>query len=324
MKAMTPWFLGMDVGGTTTRAVLVNAEGRVAGVGQAGSANPHNVGEAMSRTRLAEAATAAWAATGEAFQPARHAFLGCAGVKSRHEICAMRAVAEGEGLAAAGDVTVENDLSNALSGGLSGRPGIALISGTGSNCLGRDQRGNAFMCGGWGWLLDDEGGGFGLALAAVKAVARAADGRSRATSLSPAVLAFFGISEPNDLLACFYIRKWTPADIAEFAPVVMRHAAEGDAVAKGILASGARALAALVTGTLHALDFSDMPEVVLLGGCGRSGSPYQDLIERELRTTCPGIRLVEPEGSPLAGAALNTLNAGGVHPLPNLDRNRLT
>lgn len=319
---MKSWFLGMDIGGTSTRAVLVNPDGRVMGVGRAASANPHNVGRDVVRARLGEATAAAWASAGRKIRPARHAFLGCAGVKSRTEICEMRALAEGEGLAPAGEVVVANDLHNALAGGLSGRPGIAVIAGTGTNCLGRDPRGEMAMCGGWGWLLDDEGGGFGLALAAVRAVARAADGRGSPTSLVPAVLTFFGVSEPDELLSWFYGRKWTPAEVAGFAQVVMRHADAGDEVAGEILAAGARALAGLVSGARRALRFPGRAEVVLLGGCGRSGPPYQKLVERELKSACRGIRLVEPEGCPLAGAAFNALRSGGVDPVPALDHNQ--
>lgn len=315
---MVSWFLGMDVGGTGTRAVLVDSKGRVKGMGSAASANPHNVGLAVAQARLREAASAAWASAKKDFQPARHAFVGAAGVKSRQEICAMRSAVESEGLAAAGEVVVENDLSNALTGGLSGRPGIALISGTGSNCLGRDPRGKSFMCGGWGWILDDEGSGFGLALAAVKAVVRAGDGRGPATALTPSTLAFFGVTDPNELPACFYTKKWTPGDVGEFAPTVMRLASEGDAVATAILQAGAEALAGLVKGNLAALNFSQPPEVTLLGGCARSGPPYQTLLEQTLREVCPRIRLVAPEGSPLAGAALNALQSAGISPLPKI------
>ncbi len=317
-EGMIDWFLGIDGGGTRTRAVLVDSRGRVKGVGSAASANPHNVGLAIAQVRLREAASDAWASAGKDFQLARGAFVGIAGVKSHQEIGAMRTAAEDAGLAAAGDVTVENDLSNALTGGLSGRPGIALIAGTGANCLGRDPQGVSFMCGGWGWLLDDEGSGFGLALAAVKAVTRAADGRGQTTALTPLVLAFFGVSEPNELLSCFYAKPWTPGDVAKFAPVVMRLAAEGDAVAGAILRDGTEALAGLVKETLAALSYSQPPEVTLLGGCARSGFPYQNLLERILLDTCPHIRLVAPEGSPLQGAALNALKSAGIAPLPKI------
>lgn len=310
------FFLGMDAGGTHARAVLVTRDGRVAGRGLAAAANYHNVGIETAQARLVEAATRAWESAGKHFQPAAHAFLGCAGVKSPLDKSTVRAAAESVGLAPAGEVTVENDLHNALSGGLSGRPGIAVIAGTGTNCLGRDSGGRTFMCGGWGWLLDDEGGAFGLALSAVKSAVRSADGRTRATSLLPAVLAFFGVSDPDELLACFYVEKWTPGEVAEFAPVVVRHAAEGDAVAGAILAAGARSLGELVAGTARSLDFPGGPEVVLLGGCGRSGPPYQDLVEKALRTACPGARMIEPEGSALVGAAFNALAFGGISPVP--------
>lgn len=323
LGCVTQWFLGMDAGGTRTRAVLVDAAGRVGGRGEAASANPHNVGMETARKRLVAAAMTAWAQAGEAFQPARHAFLGCAGVRSRAEICAMQAAAESDGLGPAGEVTVRNDLHNALTGGLWGRPGIALIAGTGSNCLGQDPSGAVFMCGGWGWLLDDEGSGLGLTLAALRAVARAADGRGRATSLTEAALAFLGIMEADELLDRLYVRPWTHEELAEFAPVLMRHAEEGDAVARGILEAGARSLGGLVAGTARALDFPEGAEVVLLGGCARGNPFYRDMVEKAVRNSGGHFRLTESVGSPLAGAALNALKAGGIHSLPDPDRCKL-
>jgi glucosamine kinase len=312
-------YLGMDVGGTHTRAILISRQGRVLGVGRAASANYHNVGATKARARLKEAVTLAWRASGKKFGPASHAFLGCGGVKSQTDKLSIRALAESMRLAPAGEVTVENDLHNALAGGLSGRPGIALIAGTGTNCLGRAPGGRTFMCGGWAWLLDDEGGAFGLSLAAVKAVTRAVDGRGATTSLLPAVLAFFGVSDPDDLPACFYVKKWTPGEVAEFAPVVVQHARRGDAVAREILQSGARALANLVLVATQRLNFPrNRPEVVILGGCARSGPPYQGMVEKEIRKACPKIRLIEPEGSPQAGAAFNALWAAGIRPVPKI------
>ena len=126
------------------------------------------------------------------------------------------------------------------------------------------------------------------------------------------MLGFFGVSEPDELLSCFYSEKWTPGSVGKFAPVVMRHATEGDSVAKNILAAGAQALADLVGGVAKALNFPEGPEVVLLGGCGCSGHPYQDIVERRLRDSCSGIHLVRPEGSPLQGAAFNALASAGI------------
>lgn len=310
--------LGIDGGGTRTRAILVDRKGVVHGEGEAGPSNYHNVGVAAAGLALRAASEAAWAHAGRPFAPAAAAFLGCAGVKASVDVASLTAVAESVGLAPAGQVTVVNDLHNALTGGLAGRPGIAVIAGTGTNCLGRDATGQTFMCGGWGWLLDDAGGGVGLALAGLRAATRAADGRARATALLPAALAFFGLTEANELLERLYVRDCPPDELATFAPVVTREAAAGDRAALAVLRAGARALAGLVAGTARALVFPAGPEVVLLGGSACSGPPYQPLVEAAILRAVPGARLVKPLGTPVHGAALNALRAGCVKPLPVL------
>ena len=61
--------------------------------------------------------------------------------------------------------------------------GVALISGTGSLAFGRDRQGRSCRAGGWGFLFGDEGSGYAIALAGLRAAAQAADGRAPATRL---------------------------------------------------------------------------------------------------------------------------------------------
>jgi glucosamine kinase len=152
----------------------------------------------------------------------------------------------------------------------------------------------------------------------MRAVARAADGRAPTTQLQPALLAFLGISEPNELLARLYVQPWTPDQLAGFAPVVVRLSTEGDATARALLETGANALARLVRGAADSLAFPEGPEVVILGGCARSGPPYQPLVEAAILAAVPHARLVEPAFSPTHGAALNALRAASISPLPVL------
>lgn len=294
------------------------------GEGEGGPSNYHNVGIETAGLALRSATEAAWTGVGLPFAPAAVAFLGCAGVKASVDIIGLTVVAEAAGLAPAGRVTVANDLHNALAGGLAGRPGIALIAGTGTNCLGLDATGASFMCGGWGWLLDDIGGGVGLALAGLRAATRAADGRAAETALLPAALAFFGLTEANELLKRLYVRDCPPEEIAAFAPVVTREAGAGDVTALGVLREGARALAELVAGAARTLNFPDGPEVVLLGGCACSGPPYQPMVETAILNAVPTAHLTVPAGPPVHGAALNALRTGGVNPLPVLDFSQIS
>ncbi len=303
-------YLGIDGGGTRTRAILVDTHGVIHGEGEAGPANYHNVGLEGAGTALRLAAENAWRAAGVPFAPAAACFAGLAGMKAGIDFSRLSEVAATAGLAAPGRITVANDLHNALAGGLAGRPGVALIAGTGTNCLARDASGATFMCGGWGWLLDDRGGGIGLALAGLRAATRAADGRGAGTELLPAALAFFGVDEPDELLARLYCPPVAPGEVAPFAKIVTRLAA-GDAAAIAVLDEGAAALAELVAGAVRKLTFSESPEVVVLGGCARSGAPYQPRVERAICSAVPGAKLVEPVYPPHYGAALNVLAAAG-------------
>jgi N-acetylglucosamine kinase-like BadF-type ATPase len=147
----------------------------------------------------------------------------------------------------------------------------------------------------------------------MRTATREADGRDMRGALLPALHGFLGISEPDDLLARLYYEKWMPKNLAAFAPVIMETARQGDAAALRILREGARALAELVATTASRLDFPSGPEVVVLGGCARSGDPYQPLVEASIREACPNARILEPAGTPLRGAALNALRLAGAN-----------
>ena len=303
----TGLFLGVDGGGTRTRAVLLTGSGGVIGLGEADSSNFNNMGEVVAADNLRLASLAAFTDAGIPFSPVQAAFLGLAAVRSGADMARMTAAAESRGIAPVGRIQVKNDLHNALAGGLDGEAGLALISGTGSSCLGRDPKGNYFNCGGWAWFMDDGGSGFGLSHDALRTAVRMVDGRETPSPLLPAVLDFYEVSHPDFLLERLYNRKWTPAEIASFAPTIMKLAADGDPAAMGVLRRGAVALAEIVSTTAANLEFPEPPRVVLLGGCVRSGAPYQPMVESEILNSCPGVRLLEPIHDTVYGAALNAL-----------------
>ena len=309
-------FLGVDGGGTQTRAVLIDSGGRVFSGCSSSASNYHHVGLSGAVGSIVQAATRALELSpGTSLGTA---FVGCAGIKARRDAVALHEALAREEIFAGVDFTVENDLHNALSGGLAGRHGIALIAGTGSNCLGRDQAGHHFMCGGWGWMVDDRGAGFGLSRDAIYHAARAADGRGPQTVLLPEVLEFLGISEPDELLARLYVDLLTPGQIAAFAPIVMRCAAEGDEVAAGIMRDGADALAELVAATERALDFPEPPDVVFLGGCLTHSPTYARQVAEAVRLLVPGASLREAIYPTDLGAGINALRAAGIDPIPDL------
>jgi N-acetylglucosamine kinase-like BadF-type ATPase len=308
------FFLGIDGGGTGTRAILVNRLGCVLGLGESGPSNYHNVGTEVAGKNLKTAVDLAKEEANLSGETPSSVFIGCAGVRSKSDQATVRDCAVAVGLRGPRDedLVVCNDLHNALSGGLGGRHGIALIAGTGSNCLGRDESGQTFMCGGWGWLMDDVGSGCGLAVDAMRTAVQMADGRKERTKLLQVVMRFFGANEASELLKILYTQSWPPEALGELAPEITGLAAEGDPGAIGVLRRGAAGLAALVATTRRQLAFGAEVDVVLLGSAALSGMPYQSLVESSIAQQCDGVRFVRAACSPLEGAALNALRMAGI------------
>ena len=303
-------YLGIDGGGTSTRAVLVNERGEILGQGKAGPSNIHNVGTKASGSALLEATQAAFAAAGIPRRAAVWAFLGTAAIKAPQDAEAMEEVARP--LALAENVRVVTDAENVLAGGLLGRPGIVLISGTGSVAYGRNARRETAACGGWGYFLGDEGSGVDLGKRAVQAVARAADGLGPETAFTRTILADLGLDNPHRISHRIYIKGFSPQEFASLAPRVIEAARQNDEVARRIVQEAVEALTGLVRNLAQRL-FADEPvEIVLSGGIARSGPVLQPLLEAHILRSVPGSRIVEPALEPVLGAALNALQAAGI------------
>jgi N-acetylglucosamine kinase-like BadF-type ATPase len=124
--------------------------------------------------------------------------------------------------------------------------GVALISGTGSFAFGRNETGASARCGGWGYLLGDEGSAYAIALAGLRAVAQAADGRGESTVLQQRVPRLLGVDTAQALISVVYRPEFSRREVAQLAPLVFEAARESDPVAQRIIAQAAGELADLV------------------------------------------------------------------------------
>lgn len=143
-------------------------------------------------------------------------------------------------------ITIVNDAQLVLAAGTPDGWGVALIAGTGSIAYGRSPTGSLARAGGWGYILGDEGSGYAVGLAALRAVVRATDRRGAETGLTAAILAEWALPSAESLIQRVYVDGLAPAVIAHLAPVVVRLAATGDQVSRSIIddACGELALAA--------------------------------------------------------------------------------
>lgn len=227
------WYVGIDGGGTSTRAVVADAQGQVLGRGEAGA------------SALGQGAEQAWRHIAAAIAQA-----GIAGL--RLQDCALGLGLSGTGVPAqlqafvAADpgvarFTLVTDGLAALLGAHGGQPGALLIAGTGSVAEALLPDGSRRLVGGWGWQIGDEGSGAWLGQQAMKLAQAAFDGRAPAGALVQAVWAQAGASREAMLAFCAQAGQ---GGYAGLAPLVFEHEA-ADPAAAALLAAAARALDSL-------------------------------------------------------------------------------
>ena len=300
------YYLGIDGGGTHTRAFLVDADATHGGWGLAGLSNPNHACADEVRAHLDAAIAGACQQVGAARADCVSVFIGLAGVTTEagRELCRDLARQCGLGHARVG---ADHDIRIALAGGLGGQPGIALIVGTGSSCYGRDAEGRTWQTGGWEALISDEGSGYFLGREAIAAAARMADGRQAESPLLGAVFAWLGIRQAAELLPRLRDGKLSRSEIAAFGPQLNQLAQRGDPAALDILDRGAALLAELVAANHLKLPTGPHPDVVITGGVGTAPGVYRRKIEESLRRAVPTACLHEPLLPPAIGAVLLAL-----------------
>lgn len=287
---MSPLILGIDSGGSKTVAWLARGdettEPQVIGRGAAGAANPQSVGWSEARANLTTAVEAAFSAANIPRQTVVSAVLAAAGSDSEENRRAFSAWA-GE-LSLATRFQVVHDAWPLLAAGTPDGWGIALISGTGSLAFGRSPDGRTARAGGWGFLFGDEGSGYALAVAGLRAASQAADGRAAPTLLLGAFLDHFGLEKPEALIPTIYPLAGNRQQIAELAETVLQVAVSGDAIADEIVREAARQLAAMVSAVTARLGLGKSIPLALGGGvlvgsellCGRL---HEELLARGIQ-----------------------------------------
>ena len=269
-------YLAVDVGGTSTRAAVVDDEGACVGYGTAGSGNPTSSGSVAAVSSILTAARAAMEESGLAAVDLAAATVGIAGAGGA---TGPKLHAELVGGGMPGNLTLEPDLLAAFHSGSIAGDGYALVAGTGSAAV--RVRGGRIeaTCDGLGWLLGDGGSGFWIGHRAVLAASSALDGRAPSTALVGLVLATLGIEETGTrdpsgrssalqhMVAPIY--QLRPIELSRFAPLVFEAEANGDDVARQIADSAAAALA----GTLATVVVPDVRGPLVLSGSVLSKQP---------------------------------------------------
>ena len=306
--------LGVDGGGSKTRAVVADGAGEVLGEGLAGPSNPLRVGVGEAAGAIRDAVDRACAAAGVRRVEIVAAEVGLAGVK-RADIRERMRVAVAE--LGVKTVAVVTDADIALYGATEGKPGLVIIAGTGSICCGVNARGRRACAGGWGPVAGDEGSGSWIARRALQAVARATDGRGQKTSLVEAACEYFNVAAADDLSTAIYAPNMTNKRIAGFGGHVVSAAKRRDALAREIVEEAGRELASAAAAVVRKLKMvRERFQVAYVGGVFAAGGLILDPLSEELARVAPRAFVAPPVLAPaeaaarMAGAQLQLALAG--------------
>jgi N-acetylglucosamine kinase-like BadF-type ATPase len=300
-----PLILGVDGGGTKTVAWLAALDDTtnsvILGRGQSGPGNPRAAGFDVAQGHIA-------LAIGRAFTDAKlprttvaAACFGLAGAGRPDE--QKRITKWAKEFAVASRIQVIGDAEPILAAASPDNVGVALIAGTGSFAWGRNMAGKTARSGGWGYLIGDEGGGYAIALAGLRAAARAADKRGPETALLPALVQKFGVDTPQDLVGAVYARDMVRERLAELAAIVFGLQST-DEVAAHIIEGAAGDLAEMVAAVAVQLELpADSYFLAASGGIFVNQPGYMNLVVKELATR-PAARPGRPHivEHPVAGA----------------------
>ena len=277
-------YLGIDGGGTRCRARIEDQAGRVLGEASSGPATTR-IGLEKAWRSIMEATEAAAARAGLRLGDfARmHAGIGLAGLGRRGAKAALDNIEH----PFASAVFISDGLAACL-GAHSGADGAIVVAGTGSVGVGLIG-GREMRLAGYGFPVSDEGSGADIGLQVVRLALRAADRRGELTPLLSEVLGAFD-HDPYQAVA--WSEEARATDYAAFAPIVMRHANQGDPVGRRVVERAADAIGDLLDLFLA----RGIDRLSLVGGLADAITPW---LTPDLRA-----RLRRPDADAAAGALL--------------------
>lgn len=315
---MIEFLIGVDGGGSGTRARLAHRDGRELGQGASGP-SALSLGASSAWTAVEAAIADAFASAGLAPAPRATIGLGLGLAGVHHPQWAAQFIAADPGY---GQLALVSDGHTTVLGAHQGQAGAIIALGTGSVGEVRLADGRHVEVGGWGFPSGDEAGGAWIGLHAVNHLQQSLDGRVPASAFSHALALACGAGNAADITSHTdsagdtsspdntvraQVQHWlaqaNQTRYAQLAPVVLQHAPSNQAAHAIVLAAGQQ-----VQRIADALDASGALPLALCGGLAAPLRPY-------LPATLLS-RITAPHGDSAAGALYLIREHCRAKPLP--------
>ncbi|MCF6268120.1 MAG: hypothetical protein L3J41_00215 [Melioribacteraceae bacterium] len=296
------FFVGIDGGGTKTKAVLIDENLNIIQEGVGGPSNflvfdindvAHSIIELL--TTLTNEANIS-------LSDIQSILIGTAGAGRREDAERLEnsVLKEMQNRnIKTNNFRVESDARIALEGAFAGKPGSILIAGTGSIMFGKDLNDNIHRVGGFGRILGDEGSGFHIGQAGLNAVAKSFDGRNNGTILTKLLKDNFNINNSVQLINEVYKNNF---DIPKVAPLVIEAAEQNDLICRNILDSEIDELIEHISAMKEKIN-EDVLSISLIGGTISTNNYYANLFRKRVENIS-AVQIVAAKLNPQMGAAL--------------------
>lgn len=308
-----PVYLGIDVGGTKTHALLADEHGNVLGMGCAGPGNHEGVGYDGLTRAMKEALEGALTQSGVRKEDIAGAGFGIAGYDFPSERQPTL-----ESIAALGlscPVEAVNDVVIGLIAGTSEGWGVVVDAGTGNNVRARTRDGREGWVTGCGGLFGEYGGATDIVYRAVQAISHHWSTRGPATRLSEAFMQAFDAPDLTALIEGIALEKYPLS--AELARLVFEVAYQGDEVAREVIQWTARELGETTKAVIRQVNLQDETfEVVLIGSVFKGGPLFTEPLMQTIQEFAPRAMFHALQAPPVIGAVLLGMEQAGEMAFP--------
>ncbi len=296
------YFLGADVGSTKTHMAVAGEDGRVIAFAQSGAGNYQSAGYDGMLLALQDGLAQLLAAGSFALDDLAGAGFGVAGYDWPSDFAPLTAVIDQLDLPCPYEMV--NDAMPALLACARGGWGVALVSGTGCNCRGRDrEHKREGVVTGFGILTGEGAGATELVFQAMRHVAHEWTMRGPATALTPALIDYAGAKDLADLVEGYCQNTYDVGPQA--ARLIFDVARQGDPVAQQVIHWAGVELGELANAVIRQLDIAEEDFDVVLAGSMFDGGPLlTDPMWQTILRLAPRAKMVRMDAPPVAGAII--------------------
>ena len=312
---MRSYFLGIDIGGSKSHALIADEVGQAVGFGKAGAGSWEAVGYPILTEVLQSITSQALNMAGLTAGQITGAGMGIAGYDWPSQLPAHMEAISTLGLHC--PIEVVNDAMIGILAAAEGCWGVSVVAGTGTNCWGRTRQPPrvARMVGGGGHWSGEPSGSVGLVLEAMRAVTFEWNKRGPATALTPVFMQHFGVSTLDELVEKVHLsrHRFQPKDVL----MVFQVATQGDTQALEAIARMGCGLGEMAWGVINQLEIKDLTfDVVMIGSLWNGHPLLAQKFGETVNCHAPHARMVRLTVPPVVGGVLLGREAAGWDPLP--------